>query len=270
MQIRIEAALEEGAIPPPLEGERDGRRQSQEDGQPTHSSTVRLGVMGSAGLGEQGCSGPHSSCSKSAPGDGRGSLHNVCPNSAWIPARAGKLSFSWVHQFHLQEPDLDNTGESVAFLPTSLSATTLWNHRKSLAVPAKNFWIKQIIHIWWIQSFFFLCLKIFMIFTGWFVVLDYAVSNVWLCSWSVAIWRSKASHVAVAMVLSSNVVCNQVIKPWMYICSLINTQSGRSNPHTFRSWFQMWPLKCWKTFPVNIYSRSQSIECLQRLIPRQA
>lgn len=38
--------------------------------------------------------GPHSSCGKSAPGDVRGSLHDVCPNSAWIPARTGKLSFS--------------------------------------------------------------------------------------------------------------------------------------------------------------------------------
>lgn len=108
-----------------------------------------------------------------------------------------------------------------------------------------------------------------MIFTGSFVMLVYAVSNVWLCVLRVAIWGSKASHVAVTMVLSSNVAYNQVIKTWMYICSLINTQSSRSNPYTFVSWFQMWPRKCWKTFPVNLYSRIQSIECLQRVIPRQ-
>lgn len=51
-----------------------------------------------------------------------------------------------------------------------------------------------------------------MIFIGSFVMLVYAVSNVWLCSSSVAIGGSKASHVAVTMVLSSNVACNQVIK----------------------------------------------------------
>lgn len=83
-----------------------------------------------------------------------------------------------------------------------------------------------------------------MIFTGLFVMLIYAGSNVWLCILSVAIWGSKASHVAVTVVLSGNIACNQVIKPLIYICSLINTQNGRSNPHVFMSSFQMWPLKC--------------------------
>lgn len=59
---------------------------------------------------------------------------------------------------------------------------------------------------------FLLCIKIFIIFTGSFVMLVYAVSDVWLCILSVAIWGSKASHVAVTMVLSSNVSCNWVIK----------------------------------------------------------
>lgn len=38
MQIRMEAALQEGAISPPLIEERDGKRQSHDDGQPSPAS----------------------------------------------------------------------------------------------------------------------------------------------------------------------------------------------------------------------------------------
>lgn len=134
--------------------------------------------------------GTHSSCSKSAPGDAGGSLHNVCPNATWIPARATRLSFSGAHRSHLHAPNENNAGCSPAFSPMSPSGLLCHgNRRKLLDMPARNFWIPRNYSHWmysevWV-GFFFLHLRLFIVCTHSYVL--YAFSNVWPCRLIVAI-----------------------------------------------------------------------------------
>lgn len=144
MQIRIEAGLQEGARPPPpVEGGMEGGRAPWWAAQPlAWPAAGRCGQCWAMLAGRLGdpihpvVNQPLEMCGE------------VCTMSAQtLPGSPPGLGNFHSHEFtnSTYKRLIKTIREAVWRSPPrpSLSAAALWNHRKSLAVPTKNFWIPK-------------------------------------------------------------------------------------------------------------------------------
>lgn len=252
--MRIEAGLQDGAMPPPFSEGTDGRRQTHHDRQPSSTQPCDWEMWAVQGCVSGEAQGPHS------PPEMHG---EVCTTSTQtLPGSSPALGNFHSHELtNSTYKSLIKTIREAVWRPPHgpLSATALWNHRKSLAVSAKNCWVPaNYSHLMYSELFLL-----------WFIyVFHRFICDTDLCSFQCSAMPGlKASSVSYHS-LSNTVACNKVIKPWNYTCSLINT--GAVPTHTFERWFWTWSLRCWNALACEYLRQEKSVHLMvARVIPRQ-